>query len=242
MAATDVAAAATVMMPIDSVDLDDFDDVVLQDDLDYFDLGDLASADEFCDAYSAFLANADANKIVGVGGSGGAATGGWMGELCGGGGGGEVSSSTEGSPDSVVTDGPLAGDEDVSAFVAELERFLMEDGDVGPDGDRTDQGIICADDFFGDLLADDDFNCFVKAAAAAAGALQNGEVDNDGDVLAAREEDDEPTSRKRARHKIKGTTMTTWWRELEMTRRHLAPIQVPAPCWLPTEAVLLCCM
>ncbi|CAO2044129.1 unnamed protein product [Urochloa humidicola] len=84
MAATDVAAAATVMMPIDSVDLDDFniddfDDVVLQDDLDYFDLGDLASADEFCDAYSAFLANADANKIVGVGGSGGAVTGGWMG-------------------------------------------------------------------------------------------------------------------------------------------------------------------
>ncbi|CAN6241292.1 unnamed protein product [Urochloa humidicola] len=158
-----------------------------------------------------------------------------MGELCG----GEVSSSSEGSPDSVVTtDGALAGDEDVSAFVAELERFLMNDDDGGDA--EPEEGLICADDFFGDLLADDEFNSVVKAVTSA---LRDVSEDNDdGDVLAAREEDDEPTSRKRARHKIKGTTMRPWWRELEMTRRHLAPIQVPAPCWTPTAAVLLCCM
>ncbi|CAL5014312.1 unnamed protein product [Urochloa decumbens] len=231
-----MAATVAAVMPAGSVDLDDFniDDFDVDFDFD-FDLGDLA-ADEFCDAYSAFLANADAKRV-----GGGADTGGWIGDLCSGGGEG-ISSSREGSPDSVVTDGPLAGDEDdVSAFVAELEQFLMEDGDAaGPGGDRAEEDLVCADDFFADLFDDDDFNCFVKAAA---GALHDGDEEEeigDGDVvLAAREEDDEPTSRKRARHKIKGTTMTPWWGELEVSRRHLARIQH----WPPAAAaVLLCCV
>ncbi|KAK8456502.1 hypothetical protein SEVIR_3G030250v4 [Setaria viridis] len=238
MAATasgDVAATVTT----DSLDLnfniDDFD----VRDLDFFDFGDLA-ADEFCDAYSAFVANADA-KRVGGGGGGTGTGGGWLAGLSlSGGDGGD--GSPEGSPDSVVTDdGPLVGEEAMSAVVAELERYLMEDGDVEgvfcADGDRVLEHI-CVDDFFGDMLGSD-FNGIVTAVS---GALHNGGEDNDdGDVLAALE--DEPASRKRARYeqKIRGTTITPWWGEPEVTRRHLARFQVPAP-WPPAAAVLLCCM
>ncbi|XP_062185138.1 uncharacterized protein LOC133888788 isoform X2 [Phragmites australis] len=186
------------------------------DDFDFdFDL----AADEFCDAYSA--------KADKSGGGGVAPDGGWLAGLRGDGG-----SRREGSPDSGVTDGPLAaeGDGAISAYVSELERFLMEDDDdeVGevtcPDGERVEE--LGADDYFGHLLAGD---VVVDGVAASAGADQNAEEENV--VLAARE--DEPTSMKRARHKIKSTVMMQWaWEELEVRRRHLASIQVPAP-WLP---------
>ncbi|PUZ49386.1 hypothetical protein GQ55_7G321900 [Panicum hallii var. hallii] len=225
-AADDVAAVAP-----DSVDdldfsIDDFD--VRDLDLD-FDFGDQLAADEFCDAYSAFVANADAKGV------GGAASGGWLAGLCVG---GDEGSGREGRPESGVTDdGALAGDEAMSAYVAELERFMMED-----DGDAEEEALCpAACNFFGDPLVASDTNGIVVTTAAAAGALRNGEEGNgDGDVLAAREED-EPTSRKRARHKIKGTTMAPWRGELEVTRRHLARIQAPA-AWPSAAAALLCCM
>jgi len=48
-------------------------------------------------------------------------------------------------------------------------------------------------------------------------------------------------ARLNLRHKIKGTTMAPWWAELEVTRRHLARIQVPALPWPPAASALLCC-
>ncbi|KAG2569569.1 hypothetical protein PVAP13_7NG243300 [Panicum virgatum] len=227
MAATDDVAAVAP----DPVDLDfNIDDFDVRDlDLD-FDFGDQLAADEFCDAYSAFVANADAQGV-----GGGAASAGWLAGLCVGG--DEASrSGMEGTPESGLTDdGALARDEAMSAYVAELERFMMAE----------EEPLCPAADFIGDLLAASDPDGAVvtaaAAAAAAAGALHNGEQGNsDDDVLAAREED-EPTSRKRARHKIKGTTMAPWWAELEVTRRHLARIQVPALPWPPAASALLCC-
>jgi len=193
MAATDDAA----VVPADSFDdldfsIDDFDVRDLNLDLDF---GDQLAADEFCDAYSAFVANADAKGV-----GGGAASGGWLGGLCVGG--DEGTSGREGTPESGVTDeGALAGDEAMSAYVAELERFMMEeDGDA-----EVEEEALCpaADYFLADLLvASDPDGVVVTAAAAAASALHNGEQGNGGDdddILAAREED-EPTSRKRARY------------------------------------------
>lgn len=198
------AAAAAVTPDLASVvDLDSNidDDFFSADDVrrdldDVFD--DLAAAaDEFCDAYSAFVANADANKRVGGGGGGG----GWLAGLsplsgasccCGGEG-----SLLEGSPDSVVTTdggGLLAGEEAVSAVVAELERYLMEDddGDGGDvegvlcraadgDGDRVAvEEHICVDDFFGDLLlSGSDFNNAGIVTAAAGALPREGVEDND---------------------------------------------------------------
>ncbi|XP_024311543.1 uncharacterized protein LOC100832609 isoform X3 [Brachypodium distachyon] len=115
----------------------------------------------------------------------------------------------EGSPDSVVTDdygevplsstGPgdldLDGGDSMSAYVSELERFLMEDDDEDQAGGRamtTTEGEIAADEhkyFFGHLLVEDD-GCV--GLAAGAGAEEEDEED-----VAARE--DEATSRKRAR-------------------------------------------
>jgi hypothetical protein len=198
----DAAAAAAAVTPdlasvvdLDSNSDDDFfsADDVRRDLDDVFD--DLAAAaDEFCDAYSAFVASADANKRVGGGG-------GWLAGLsplsgasccCGGEG-----SLLEGSPDSVVTTdggGLLAGEEAVSAVVAELERYLMEDddGDGGDvegvlcraadgDGDRVAvEEHICVDDFFGDLLlSGSDFNNAGIVTAAAGALPREGVEDND---------------------------------------------------------------
>ncbi|KAL6651583.1 hypothetical protein ACP70R_010508 [Stipagrostis hirtigluma subsp. patula] len=202
---------AAAAMPDDFVDidfnLDDFD----------FDL----AADDFCDAYDAFVADADNKR--------GAAPGGW---LAGSGVDDDEGSGRESSPDSGVTDGPLAGEEvAMSAYVSELERLLMEDDDIDgevacPGGGRAAE--LVADEYFGDLLAKGD-------AGGVTAADKEEEEEEDAD-LAARE--DETASRNRARHKIKGTPMMPW-RELEVTRRHLARIQVPAP-WLPPAAALLC--
>ena len=191
MAATDdVAAVAPDPVDLD-FNIDDFDVRDLNLDLDF---GDQLAADEFCDAYSAFVANADAKGV-----GGGAASAGWLGGLCVGG--DEGTSGREGTPESGVTDdGALAGDEAMSAYVAELERFMMEeDGDA-----EVEEEALCpaADYFLADLLVASDPDGVVVTAAAAASALHNGEKGNGGgddDVLAAREED-EPTSRKRARY------------------------------------------
>jgi len=79
--------------------------------------------------------------------------------------------------------------------VAELERFMMEEDD----GYAEEEPLCPAADFIGDLLAASDPDGAVVTAVAA-GALHKGEQGNsDDDVLAAREED-EPTSRKRARY------------------------------------------
>lgn len=94
-------------------------------------------------------------------------------------------SGREGSPDSVVTDGPLAsGDGSMSEYVSELERFLMED-----DGERTVEDLA-ADEYFNDLLADRE-DVFPVTDAG-------GNAEDDEEGLAAHE--DEATSRKRARY------------------------------------------
>ncbi|GJN26118.1 hypothetical protein PR202_gb14021 [Eleusine coracana subsp. coracana] len=235
-----VVAAAEDVKPVDFFDIDSFN-------LDDFDF-DLA-ADEFCDAYAAFVADAG-NKS----GAEPATPGGW---LAGSGiddgytGGGGESSESSSSPDSGVTDGPLAAEEgsmSMSAYVCELERFLLENDDIideappacpvgGEEG--AVEELISVDDYFGDLMVTFDDDGGVVADADAAGTTGN--ADDDGKSLAARE-DDQPASRKRARHKIRATTMMTCsWAELEVMRRHLAPSQVLPALWPPAAAPALCC-
>ncbi|KAL6844412.1 hypothetical protein ACP4OV_026085 [Aristida adscensionis] len=210
---TDSAGDLAVVVPEPepgSFIVDGLDDFGL-DDLDF----DLA-ADEFCDAYAAFLAD-PGNKP----GAGEAVPGGWLAGSGVGGGGG----SREGSPDSSVTDGPLAGEEAMSAYVSELEQILMMDDDDGvdvgevacPGDERAAEVTVNADEYFGDLLAkgdaaaangvaaeevtlnaDDYFGDLLAkgdAAAANGAAAADKEREEDAD-LAARE--DGTASRKRA--------------------------------------------
>ncbi|WVZ87566.1 hypothetical protein U9M48_034183 [Paspalum notatum var. saurae] len=253
-------------VPVTTMPDDDFaeDDVVVLDDLvDVHGWGvDLDAADEFCDAYTAFLLANSKNKIA----DGAAAVQG-TGWMAGPYGDGEGEGSSPGTRCSGVTaaDGPLplsssAGDGDdddeeeamLAAYVNALERFLLMDGDGGfgddmvlaaacPDGgggQQAEGGLLSVGDCFGDdpLLAGGEAASVVEAPAGGGGGgqLKNGEDDEEDehDDLDARE--DGRASRKRARNKIKGTSMMPWG-ELEVTRMHLARIHLPPP-------PLVCCV
>ncbi|KAJ1273348.1 hypothetical protein BS78_06G273000 [Paspalum vaginatum] len=163
------------------------------------------AADDFCDAYSAFL-RGDANEKSAVDGGTG-----WMAGSCGGDDGEAGSPATRSSSGVTADDGPL----------------LMDDGGGGG-------GLTSVSDYFGDdpLLAGGEEAASSVAAAAGGGGQKNGLEEQEEHALGARE--GEQASRKRARNKIKGTSLMPWG-ELEVTRMHLAPIQLPPP-------PLVCCM
>jgi hypothetical protein len=104
----------------------------------------------------------------------------------------------------VTDDGALAmaaGDdadaEAISAYMAELERFLLEDDDDDEQAE-VDQGLlgVVYDYFAGDqLLA----TAEVVSATGSTEATDGEEEENSDDVLAARE-DEQSASRKRARY------------------------------------------
>ncbi|CAD6261850.1 unnamed protein product [Miscanthus lutarioriparius] len=218
-------AAATDVDLVDDlddidIDIDDFDVIQALD----FDL--LADDDrEFRGGgayYSAIFSDADIVRHFrhgcedgdGDGDSGAAATCGWLlaglgdDDDCGDGAEEEEAGSSSSADSGITYDGPLApaaGDdadaEAMSAYVAELERFLLDD-DEQPEVDESLLGVV--DDYFaGDqLLATAEV---VPAAGGAAGRTEGEEEEEeekgDGgeDVLAARE-DEQSDSRKRARY------------------------------------------
>ncbi|KAF8660585.1 hypothetical protein HU200_057611 [Digitaria exilis] len=121
--------------------------------------------------------------------------------------GGESEGSS--SPDSGVTDGPLVAEGrrsmmTRSGYMCELERFLLENDDIGIGDDvpapcpgcEEGEELISVDDYFDDLMAVFDDGDGGVVADDASGTWNNGD---DGESLAALE-DDEPASRKRARY------------------------------------------
>ncbi|KAF8676439.1 hypothetical protein HU200_046989 [Digitaria exilis] len=170
VAAMDAAAAAeddataVSTIPDDFFDIDSFN----LDDFDFdFDL----AADEFS------VADAGSKSSSPVAATSGIDDGFTHGE-----------SEGSSSPHSGVTDGPLAEGRSMmtmSGYMCEMERYLLENGE-----------LISVDDYFADLMAvfDDDDGGVVADDAAGTGNNRD-----DGESLAARE-DDEPASRKRARY------------------------------------------
>ena len=93
--------------------------------------------------------------------------------------------------------GDDADAEAISAYMAELERFLLEDDDDDEQAE-VDQGLlgVVYDYFAGDqLLA----TAEVVSATGSTEATDGEEEENSDDVLAARE-DEQSASRKRARY------------------------------------------
>jgi hypothetical protein len=203
------------------IDIDDFDVIQAMEDL--------LAQDEFRGGgadYSAIFSDADIVSHCrhgcedGDGDSGAAAACAWLlaglgDDDCGDG--AEEEEAGSSPADSGVTDdGPLAlaavDDDDaeaMSAYVAELERFLLEDDDDdAPCGEQADGLLGVVDDYFaGDqLLATAEVVPGLPAVGGAGrtdGEEKEEEEENGdgggGDVLAARE-DDQSASRKRARY------------------------------------------